>query len=122
IAEGRFRADLYYRLATYPLEIPPLRERKSDIPVLAKVLIEKYAPLYHKTVQGVSDLAMQALMEYPWPGNVRELENLMERAVLLVTSGSEIEVQHLFAGTTQPGPAGAAVDRDQKSVGYGKEN
>jgi len=120
IAEGRFRADLYYRLATYPLEIPPLRERKSDIPVLAKVLIEKYAPLYHKTVQGVSDLAMQALMEYHWPGNVRELENLMERAVLLVTSGSEIEVQHLFAGTMQPGPAGAAVDRYGK-VGNAQE-
>lgn len=111
IAEGRFRADLYYRLATYPLEIPPLRERKSDIPVLARALTEKYAPLYHKTVQGISDLAMQELMEYDWPGNVRELENLMERAVLLVPSGGEIEVEHLFPGTGQSLPLGAPVDR-----------
>lgn len=111
IAEGRFRADLYYRLATYPLEIPPLRERKSDIPVLARALTEKYAPLYRKTVQGISDLAMQELMEYDWPGNVRELENLMERAVLLVPSGGEIEVEHLFPGTGQSLPLGAPVDR-----------
>lgn len=111
IAEGRFRADLYYRLATYPLAIPPLRERKSDIPVLARALTEKYAPLYRKTVQGISDLAMQELMEYDWPGNVRELENLMERAVLLVPSGGEIEVEHLFPGTGQSLPLGAPVDR-----------
>ena len=120
IAEGRFRADLYYRLATYPLEIPPLRERKSDIPVLAKVLIEKYAPLYHKTIQGISDLALQELMDYNWPGNVRELENLMERAVLLVPSGSEIEVEHLFPGAGQSMPVGAAVDRHGK-VGNASE-
>lgn len=114
IAEGRFRADLYYRLAIYPLEIPPLRERKSDIPVLVKVLTEKYAPLYHKTIQGITDLAMQELMDYDWPGNVRELENLVERAVLLTPSGGEIEVQHLFPGTNHALPEGAAVDRQGK--------
>ncbi|EZQ18334.1 Fis family transcriptional regulator [Halopseudomonas bauzanensis] len=112
IADGRFRADLYYRLATYPLEIPPLRKRKSDIPVLAKVLAEKYAPLYHKSVPGISDMAMRKLTEYDWPGNVRELENLMERAVLLVPSGEQIGVEHLFPGTIQLAPAGAPVDRE----------
>lgn len=111
IAEGRFRADLYYRLAIYPLEIPPLRERKSDIPVLARTLTEKYAPLYHKTIQGISDLAIQELMDYDWPGNVRELENLVERAVLLVPSGGEIEVEHLFPGAGQSLQMGAPVDR-----------
>ena len=120
IAEGRFRADLYYRLATYPLEIPPLRERKSDIPILVNVLIEKYAPLYHKTIQGISDLAMQELMEYNWPGNVRELENLVERAVLLTASGGEIEAQHLFPGSSCAQPAGAAVDC-QGQVGNAEE-
>lgn len=120
IAENHFRADLYYRLATYPLEIPPLRDRKSDIPVLVSMLIEKYAPLYHRTIQGISDLAMQELMEYDWPGNVRELENLVERAVLLTTSGGEIEVQHLFPGAAPALPAGAAIDRDGK-VGNAKE-
>lgn len=120
IAEGRFRADLYYRLATYPLEIPPLRDRKTDIPVLVAMLIEKFAPLYHKTIPGISDLAMQELVEYDWPGNVRELENLVERAVLLTPSGGEIEVQHLFPGTGHALPAGAAIDRDGK-VGSARE-
>ena len=114
IADGRFRADLYYRLATYPLEIPPLRKRKSDIPVLASVLTEKYAPLYHKTVQGISDLAMQGLMAYDWPGNVRELENLVERAVLLVPSGGQIEVEHLFPGVAPVTALGAVIDREGK--------
>ncbi|WP_193039755.1 MULTISPECIES: sigma-54-dependent Fis family transcriptional regulator [unclassified Pseudomonas] len=114
IADGRFRADLYYRLATYPLEIPPLRKRKSDIPVLVAVLLEKYTPLYHKTIQGVSDLAMQGLMAYDWPGNVRELENLVERAVLLVPSGGHIELQHLFPGVAPVTAQGAVIDREGK--------
>lgn len=83
IAEGRFRADLYYRLATYPVTIPPLRERKADIPLLAAALVEKYAPTYHKKIDGITDRAMQALLAQDWPGNVRELENLIERGVLL---------------------------------------
>ncbi|HEY6611472.1 MAG TPA: sigma 54-interacting transcriptional regulator [Pseudomonas sp.] len=120
IAEGRFRADLYYRLATYPVAIPPLRERKSDIPILVSALMEKYTPLYHKTLLGVTDRAMQALMAYDWPGNVRELENLVERAVLLVPSGGQIEVEHLFAGAAPSAPPGAAIDR-QGQVGNAVE-
>ncbi|MCM2329918.1 MAG: sigma 54-interacting transcriptional regulator [Pseudomonas sagittaria] len=120
IAEGRFRADLYYRLATYPVAIPPLRERKSDIPILISALMEKYTPLYHKTLLGVTDRAMQALMAYDWPGNVRELENLVERAVLLVPSGGQIEVEHLFAGAAPSAPPGAAIDR-QGQVGNAVE-
>ena len=120
IAEGRFRADLYYRLATYPLEIPPLRKRKSDIPVLVSVLIEKYSPLYHKTIHGISDLAMQELMTYDWPGNVRELENLVERAVLLVPSGGQIEAEHLFPGMASIGALGAVID-SQGKVGNADE-
>lgn len=120
IAEGRFRADLYYRLATYPLVIPPLRERKADIPVLVSVLLEKYSPTYHKTLQGVSDLAMQALMDYDWPGNVRELENIIERAVLLTPAGEQVEVKYLFPGMA-PAPApGAAVD-PQGHVGNARQ-
>ncbi|SEJ38903.1 regulatory protein, Fis family [Azotobacter beijerinckii] len=120
IADGRFRADLYYRLATYPVAIPPLRERKSDIPVLVTALLEKYAPIYHKSLLGLTDRAMQALMAYHWPGNVRELENLIERAVLLVPSGAQIEVEHLFAGATPTAPPGAAIDR-QGQVGNADE-
>ena len=111
IAEGRFRADLYYRLATYPVVIPPLRERRSDIPLLAAALIEKYRTSYHKTLQGISDRAMHALMNHPWPGNVRELENLIERGVLLAPNGGLIEIDHLFAGGAPESATGAEVDR-----------
>ncbi len=110
IADGRFRADLYYRLATYPVTIPPLRDRKADIPILVSSLLEKYAPTYNKTLNGVTDRAMQALMAYNWPGNVRELENLVERAVLLAPSGGQIELEHLFSGNAPATQQGVAVD------------
>lgn len=111
IAEGRFRSDLYYRLATYPVNIPPLRERKADIALLVGVLIDKFAPTYDKQVKGVSEGAMQALTNYDWPGNVRELENLVERAVLLVADGSLIEIDDLFPGGQGRLPRlGAMVD------------
>ncbi|MFG1401832.1 sigma 54-interacting transcriptional regulator [Xanthobacter sediminis] len=111
IAEGRFRADLYYRLATYPVVIPPLRERKPDIPLLVAALIEKIGPSYHKQVRGVSDRALRALMAHDWPGNVRELQNLVERGILLAPAGGQIEVEHLFAGGAPPAAPGAVIDR-----------
>jgi len=117
IADGRFRADLYYRLATYPVTIPPLRERRSDIPLLAASLLEKYAQAYNKRLEGVSDRAMQMLMAHAWPGNVRELENLIERGVLLAPEGHPIEAEHLFAdvsGEVEVGidPSGVVVGQD----------
>lgn len=111
IRAGRFRADLYYRLATYPVVIPPLRDRRSDIPLLAAALVKKYETPYHKQLQGFSDRAMQALMAYPWPGNVRELQNLVERGVLLAPNGGLIEIDHLFAGGAPAHDPGAEVDR-----------
>ena len=111
IAEGRFRSDLYYRLAIYPVTIPPLRERLSDIALLVGSLIERFGPVYGKAVPGVSERAMQALCAHDWPGNVRELENLVERAVLLVPPGAQIEVEHLFpGGSPLPPECGAMVD------------
>ncbi|HJV24530.1 MAG TPA: sigma 54-interacting transcriptional regulator [Aromatoleum sp.] len=103
ITEGRFRADLYYRLATYPVTIPPLRERKADIPLLAHALVDKIAPTYHKKLDGITGRAMQALVAHDWPGNVRELENLIERGVLLAEPGGLIELEHLFAAGAVPG-------------------
>ncbi len=96
IASGKFRADLYYRLSTYPVNIPPLRDRKSDIPLLAEAMIAKHAPAYSKSIKGLSDKAAHGLMEYDWPGNVRELENLIERGVLLAPEGGFIELEHVF--------------------------
>jgi transcriptional regulator with PAS, ATPase and Fis domain len=98
VKDGKFRADLYYRLNAYPVNIPPLRERKSDIPLLLEAFIKKYALLHNKRISSVSDKAMQMLMSYGWPGNIRELENMMERGVLLTASDEQIELKHLFAG------------------------
>jgi DNA-binding NtrC family response regulator len=88
VAEGAFREDLYYRLNVIPIELPPLRDRRDDIPVLAKHFLDKYAP--GGDVQ-VSQSAMRALMAYTWPGNVRQLENAVERAVALGAGRREIE-------------------------------
>lgn len=98
VKDGKFRADLYYRLNAYPVNIPPLRERKADIPLLLEAFIKKYALLHNKRVSGVTDKAMRMLMSYDWPGNIRELENMMERGVLLTASDERIELKHLFAG------------------------
>ena len=83
IESGAFREDLYYRLNVVQLDLPPLRARRSDIPVLAHHFLEKYAKENERELEGFTDEALRALMAYPWPGNVRELENAIERAVVL---------------------------------------
>ncbi len=107
VARGRFREDLYYRLNVINIELPPLRERSSDIPVLAMHFLRKYAGENNKTLEGFSDEALQRLTEYQWPGNVRELENAIEHAVVLA-SGTRITSVEL------PPSVGAAA-----SVGMG---
>jgi DNA-binding NtrC family response regulator len=94
VAKGRFREDLYYRLNVVALEMPPLRDRRSDIPALAKFFLERYTRENAKAVEGFTGEAMELLAAYDWPGNVRELENAIERAVVLA-AGSMIEVRHL---------------------------
>ena len=87
IAEGRFREDLYYRLCVIPIQLPPLRERREDIPLLARHFLETFRKAMEKPVASISPEAMSRLESYDWPGNVRELENTMERAVALETTG-----------------------------------
>jgi Nif-specific regulatory protein len=82
VAEKKFRADLFYRLNVLPINIPPLRERREDIPLLADFFLKKHSRETKKQIQGFSDSAMQELLSYSWPGNVRELENAIERAVV----------------------------------------
>src|SRR6202022_4448981 len=83
IADGRFREDLYYRINVIPIALPPLRERREDIPLLAEHFLAKYNGQMEKTITGVSRQAMQLLTAHDWPGNIRELENVLERAVAL---------------------------------------
>ena len=83
IQDGTFRSDLYYRLNVFPLEVPPLRERRSDIDQLARFFVSRYARNLGKKLTGISEAATQKLLSYSWPGNVRELQNLIERALIL---------------------------------------
>jgi len=82
VKAGRFREDLYYRLNVIPIRVPPLRDRKEDIPLLVDYFLRKYTEENQKFVKGVDKRAMEALMKYSWPGNIRELENTIERAVV----------------------------------------
>ena len=83
---GRFREDLYYRVAAFPIVLPPLRERREDIPLLAGHLLRTYAERAEKPLSGISPPALQLMMRHEWPGNVRELENTIASAVLLETT------------------------------------
>jgi len=94
IKEGAFREDLFYRLNIVPISLPPLRERKEDIPLLAMHFLKKYCQEMGKNPKAFSQMAMEMLMHYPWPGNVRELENIVERAVVM-TEEDTILPQHL---------------------------
>jgi formate hydrogenlyase transcriptional activator len=84
-AEKHFRSDLYYRLNVFPIEIPPLRERSEDIPLLVRHFVQHFAERMNKTIETIPSETMQALTRYSWPGNIRELQNLIERAVILST-------------------------------------
>jgi DNA-binding NtrC family response regulator len=94
VAKGRFREDLYYRLNVVSLEMPPLRDRRTDIPMLAKFFLDRYAKENNKPIEMFAPATLELMMTYDWPGNVRELENAIERAVVLA-SGSSIEPNHL---------------------------
>ncbi|MBP0048911.1 sigma 54-interacting transcriptional regulator [Marinobacterium sp. AK62] len=102
VSDGKFRADLYYRLNVYPVHVPPLRERTEDIPLLVNHFLEKYHTLYNKRTLGVSDMAMQALMRYKWPGNIRELENMIERGVILTDNNHTIDLDAFFPSLSEP--------------------
>ncbi|HUI42008.1 MAG TPA: sigma-54 dependent transcriptional regulator [Terriglobia bacterium] len=86
VGSGRFREDLFFRLNTVEVRMPPLRERREDIPVLAAHFLGQHAARYHKAVAGFSEAALRALLAHPWPGNVRELDHTVERAVLMTNS------------------------------------
>jgi len=100
--KGEFREDLYYRISVFPIKLPPLRERKEDIPLLAAHFLQKYNKQENKEIEGISPDALELLMAYNWPGNVRELENAIERAVVLATD-NEIKARELPAAVRSLG-------------------
>jgi PAS domain S-box-containing protein len=104
VRDKTFREDLYYRLSVFPIQLPPLRDRKEDIPLLVHFLVNKFAGRVGKHVAGASPATMRRLLAYPWPGNVRELENVLERAVIL-GNGPTLEI----GADILPGAEGAAA-------------
>lgn len=103
VREGSFREDLFYRLNVFPIHLPPLRERRDDIPLLMSHFLAHYQRKHQRQVPGFSQAAVKAMFHYPFPGNIRELQNLIERAVILATDAEPIEPHHLFAGGEQSG-------------------
>ena len=126
IAEGRFREDLYYRLNVIPIQVPPLRERREDIPLLARHFLERFRKTMEKPIDAILPEAMTRLESYDWPGNVRELENTMERAVALET-GREISLKVLpdriagYSGSSIGVPEGQAAGFPVDGLDFEKE-
>jgi len=120
VAEGKFREDLYYRLNVIEIRIPPLRERREDVPLLALHFLERLAHELGKDVSDISEGALKLLMEYNWPGNVRELENTIERAI--VTCKNHVLTEDSFgflalngtAGRVWAPPAGMSLEEMEK--------
>src|SRR5262249_35402270 len=104
VQQKTFREDLYYRLNVFPVHLPPLRERRDDIPLLVHFLVKKFALRIGKHLDGISRGTMQRLQEYAWPGNVRELENVLERAVILAP-GDALEIGPDLLPLASPAPA-----------------
>jgi formate hydrogenlyase transcriptional activator len=91
VEDNRFRADLYYRLHVFPLHVPPLRDRREDIPLLTRYFVQKHAHRMGRNIETIPTSVLDALRNYGWPGNIRELQNVLERSVIL-TKGSVLEV------------------------------
>jgi two-component system, NtrC family, response regulator HydG len=96
VEQGRFRKDLYYRLNVFPIVIPPLRERRADIPLLIEKLLKEFCERHGRQISGVTNRAMQTLLTHPWPGNIRELENVLERGIILAEEAGALDITHLF--------------------------
>ena len=97
IREKQFRSDLYYRINVFPIYIPPLRERREDIPLLVRHFVREYARRMNKTIEAISPETMEALTRYPWPGNIRELQNVIERSMVVYQKGKLSVKKHCFS-------------------------
>jgi formate hydrogenlyase transcriptional activator len=109
VAQGAFRADLFYRLNVFPIMVPPLRERKADIPLLTHFFVQKHAPRIGRRIESVDAQGLRRLVEYPWPGNIRELENIIERSLILNDSEVLQVESELLTGTTARAATSASV-------------
>jgi formate hydrogenlyase transcriptional activator len=123
IAAGTFRGDLFYRLNVFPIEVPPLRERREDIPVLVEYFIDRYARKAGKSIRGVNKKSLELLQSYPWPGNIRELQNIIERSVIVCeTENFSVDESWLSRQPlasepkSQPEPSRKLVAQEKKMI------
>jgi transcriptional regulator with GAF, ATPase, and Fis domain len=121
IAAGEFRSDLFYRLNVFPIELPPLRERADDIPMLVEYFIERYATWARKKITNINRKSMDLLRSYRWPGNVRELQNVIERSVILCdTETFSVDESWLPRGNMtvapDPQPLVRAVEKQERDA------
>jgi PAS domain S-box-containing protein len=121
IAAGTFRSDLFYRLNVFPIEVPPLREREEDIPVLVDYFIDRYARKAGKSIRGVNKKSLELLQSYPWPGNIRELQNVIERSVIVCdTENFSVDESWLSRQPRATGPK-SQLELSQKLASQEKE-
>jgi two-component system response regulator AtoC len=121
VADGTFREDLYYRLNVIPVQLPPLRDRKEDVPLLVQHFLQKFASDLSRPAMTVSQAAMRALMAYGWPGNIRQLENAMERAVALSSGRSQLEIGDLppeIPQASEPAPLAGGLALPEEGVDF----
>lgn len=112
VKDGRFREDLFFRLNVFPIELPPLKERRDDIPLLMEVFLRRYCDAHEREVPGFTPRAVQALLQYDFPGNIRELQNLVERGVIMAARDEPIDIHHMFR---------SGEERNLRALGLGAE-
>ncbi|MEC7984266.1 MAG: sigma 54-interacting transcriptional regulator, partial [Myxococcota bacterium] len=122
VQEGRFREDLFYRLNVVPIQLPPLRDRTEDIPLLAQHFLQKFSDKFQRKFMGIAPTSLKLLMNYNWPGNIRELENVIERSVLLCddTENQLLDIRQLnplpSSNKTNPNMGLKEYIREQTSI------
>ena len=118
VRAGQFRTDLFYRLNVFPIQVPPLRGRKDDIPLLVAFFLERFGRRFGKRVKAVPDAAMRQLLAYDWPGNLRELQNVIERAVIL-SRGDVLEIEPLSSASNEPAAHQSVTPSSESSMPAG---
>jgi transcriptional regulator with GAF, ATPase, and Fis domain len=117
IASGAFRRDLFYRLNVFPIDIPPLRERREDIPVLVEYFIDRFARNAGKSIHGINKETLDLLQSYAWPGNIRELQNVIERSVIVCdTENFFVDKSWLASEYAQPQVSKKTVTQEKETI------
>ena len=117
VRAGRFREDLFFRLNVFPIKLPPLKERRDDIPLLMETFLRRYCELHGREVAGFTPRAVRTLLQYDFPGNIRELQNLVERGVIMVENNEPIDLHHLFRSGELPVGESLVLNQGGKLAG-----